>query len=189
MNKVLFAAVFFPVACLMFAQDVTKPVPPVNPETPVVPGVTGGAGVPGRPAVPAFPGMPNRNNQSGSSIYEVEKYLLNVTEAYSNGNTRNNVANTVSGAQYTLYSNKTIILKFSFTGGADYFYHLRNPRSKIETSENTYRELYDVIIQTGGSFSLVQYTGELYFDNNSITAFNLINNNRITVHLVFSKEK
>ena len=184
MRKTTAVIIFF-LCGLIFADDIEQPVVPslpTEPTRPVVPGA------PERIEFPAFPNFPDRDTQPSGPVYEVEKYNLNISGAYPNGNTRNNVANTINSAQYILYSNRTVQIKLSFTNGTDYIYHLRNPRTKLETSTGVFRETFDTVVQVGREFLLEQYSGELYSNNETVTSFNLIGSNRVIVQLIFSKK-
>ena len=188
MKKTIIVIILLIITGLGFTQDIkqpTAPIPPVEPTRPVVPGAPERIEFPRFPTVPNFP---NGESQSNGSVYEVEKYDLNISGAYPNGNTRNNVANTINNAQYILYSNRTALIKLSFTNGSEYLYHLRNPRSKIETSTGAFRETFDTIVQVGREFLLEQYLSELYYNDETITSFNLLGNNRVIVQLVFTKK-
>ena len=188
MKKTIIVIIIFLITGLVFTQDIvrpTPPTPPVEPKKPVVPGTPEKIEF---PTFPTFPSFPNRNNQNNGSVYEVEKYDLNISGAYPNGNTRNNVRNTINNAQYILYSNRTILLKLFFSDGSEYIYHLRNPRTKIETSTGVFKETFDTLVQVGKEFLLEQYFGELYYNNDTVISFNLIGNNKVIVQLVFSKK-
>ncbi|MDR2964890.1 MAG: hypothetical protein LBU88_03855 [Treponema sp.] len=186
MKTAIILIIIFNFSGLLYAQDTRQPALPTEPTRPVV------QGTPERnefPGAPIFPGFPNRENQHNGTVYEVENYELAISGAYPNGNTRNNTSNTINHAQYILYSNRTAQIKLRFTNGSEYIYHLRNPRAKIETSTGIFRETFDVATQVGREFLLEQYTCELNYNNNTITSFNLINNNRVIVQLTFSKKQ
>jgi hypothetical protein len=176
----------------VFPQDTgqskppTPPSPPAAPTTPVVPGASKNT-----PLFPRFPGppdSPNRGNSTNGSVSEVERYNLTVSGAFPNGNTGNNVANTIKNAEYILYSNRTIAIKLLFTNGSEYIYHLRNPRSKIEIRTGVFRETFETTVQAGKDFLLEQYVSELSYDSNTITSLVLIGNNRVIVILNLSKK-
>ena len=169
----------------LYAQNTRQPTAPTEPERPVVPGASERFEF---PSFPSFPGFPNADSQTSGSTQEVERYNLTITGAYQNGDTRRNAANTISGAQYILYSNRAAALKLSFTDGLEYTYHLRNPRARIETSAGVFRETFDVVIQAGNQFLTEQYLGELSYNADTVTSFNLIGSNRVVVLLVFTKK-
>jgi hypothetical protein len=191
MKKIIIIFIlFFIIIGIVFPQNTnrpkppTPPTPPVAPTTPVVPSASGNNEF---PLFPSFPSLPNINNQINGTVSEVERYNLTVSGAFPNGNTGNNVANTINNAEYILYSNRTIVIKLSFNNGSEYIYHLRNPRSKIETRTGVFRETFDTIVQVGKEFLLEQYLSELSYDNNTITSLVLIGNNRIIVILNISR--
>jgi hypothetical protein len=190
MKKLLFTIILsYIIIAIVFPQDKAKPpTPPKLPTDPTKSIVPGTQEVPLFPRLPSFPGFPDKNDQINGTVTEVEKYALTVSEAYPNGNTVNNVANTIKNADYILYSNKTIKIKLLFNNGSEYIYHLRNPRSKIEIRKDVFRETYETIIQVGKEFLLEQYVSELTYDNNTIMSFNLIGNNKIIVLLNVSKK-
>ena len=191
MNKTLIIFLLF-TACQVFAQDKKQPAsptPPTAPEKPVVPGADES---PTYPKFMSFPNVPapNNNNQTNrpEEKKEVEKYDLNVLGAFPNGDTRRNVANTINNAQYILYSDGTIALKMSFTNGAEYIYHLRNSRSKIEISAGVFRETFETVVQVGNDFLLERYSGELSYTGSTITSFNLIGGNKVVVLLNLARK-
>jgi hypothetical protein len=189
MKTITVSLIFFLFSEIVFAQDMKKPTPPTPPTEPTKPVVPGAPEKIESPRLPILPSLPNINNQSNGPVYEVEKYQLSISGAYPNGNTKNNVSNTINYAQYVRYSNRTVQIKLKFTDGSDYIYHLRNYRSKIETGTSVFRETFDTIVQVGKEFLLEQYLSELYYNNDTITSFNLIGNNKVIVQLVFSKKE
>ena len=193
MNKTLIIIFLFFTAWQVFAEDKKQPVPPKPPIAPVKPVVPGAAESTPYPRFPSFPRVPvpNYNNQTNGSEKEkeeVEKYDLNVSGAFPNGDTRRNVANTINNAQYILYSDGTIALQMSFTNGAEYIYHLSNSRSKIEISAGVFRETFETVVQVGREFLLERYSGELCYNSNTILSFNLIGGNKVVVLLIFTKK-
>ena len=194
MKKTL--AIFFVfVISVVFADDLKQekgpaegpvsPKPPVMPEKPVVPGASQKFEF---PKIPSRPSFSDSDDQDGRQVREIEKYNLNVTGAFHGGDTRYNIANTIVNAQYILYSNKTIAIKFNFNNGSEYIYHLRNPRSKIEVSNGNFRETYEATVQVDREFLMNQYTGELCYNENSVTSLNLIRENKTAVLIVFVKK-
>jgi hypothetical protein len=172
-----------------FADDIKKPIPPKPPIEPVKPVVPGAAENSNYPRFPALPIIPNRNNQDNEPVREIDKYELNISEAFPNGDTKRNVANTINNAYYTLYSNGNILIKLKFqNNNLEYSYHLRNQRSKMEISSGIFRQIYDIIIQVGKEFLLEQYSGELYNNEQSITSLSIFENNKIVVILNFTKK-
>ena len=162
----------------------TPPTPPASPAQPVVPGSANSS--PGLPQ--SFFVTPEGSGQSGGSVREVERYELNITGAYPNGNTGNNVASTIRNAEYVLYSNRTMTIKLVFTNGTEYNYHLRNARSRVETRAGVFRETFDTTVQVGREFLLEQYMSELTYNSNSIISMSLMGNNRVIVLLNFSRK-
>ena len=187
MNKISIIIFLLLTAGQGFADDIKQPTPPKPPTTPVKPVVPGAAESTAYPRFPSFPRFPN-NNQANGTKEEVEKYDLTVSGAFPNGDTRRNVANTIKNAQYILYSDGTIALKMSFTDGAEYIYHLGNPRSKIEISAGVFRETFDTVVQVGREFLLERYSGELFYNSNTVTSFNLIGGNKVVVLLNLAKK-
>jgi hypothetical protein len=176
---------------LCIADDIKRPMPPkppTEPVKPIVPGATENSGYPRFPSLPSLPAIPNRNNQNNEQVREIDKYELSVSEAFPNGDTRRNVANTIDNAHYILYSNGNILLKLNFKNGLEYSYHLRNPRQKMETSSGIFRKTYDIIIGIGKELLLEQYIGELYNNEESITSVSIFGNNKIIVILKFIKK-
>jgi hypothetical protein len=177
---------------LCFAQDIKQPTPPKPPTEPNLPTVPGASentpSYPRFPSLPKFPFFPNINNQNNGPVREIEKYELIVSGAFPQGDTKQNVANTIKNAQYILFSNNTIQIKLDFTNGLQYIYHLRNNRSKTEIQPGIFREIYEIIIQNGKQFLLEQYSGELYRNENSITSLTIIGNDKVIVTLNFSKK-
>ena len=191
MNKLFLIIILFLVYVHGFADDARQPAaptPPAPPTQPVVPGAGDNSISPGLPQLPSFPVTPERNNQSGGSVREVERYELNITGAYPNGNTGNNVSSTIRSAEYILYSNRTMVIKLSFTNGSQYFYHLRNPRSRIETSAGVFRETFDTTVQVGREFLLEQYLSELTYNNSSVLSMSLMGSNRVIVFMTFTRK-
>ena len=193
MNKPLIIIFLFFTAWQVFADDIKQPAPPKPPTAPAKPVVPGAAESIPYPRFPSFPSVPvpkNNNQTSGAEKEkeEVEKYDLNVSGAFPNGDTRRNVANTINNAQYILYSDGTIALKMSFTDGAEYIYHLRNSRSKIEISADVFRETFETVVQVGKEFLMEQYTGELCYNSDTIISFNLIGGNKVVVLLTFTRK-
>ena len=189
--KIIFSIVFSLIIIgNVFSQDKDKHKPPAPPQPPVEPAkpVVPGAQAPSLfPALPSLPAIPN-NNQTNGQVTVVERYNLTVSEAFPNGNTGNNVANTIKNAEYILFSNRTIDINLFFNNGLVYIYHLKNPRSKIEIRTGVFRETYETIVQAGREFLLEQYLSELSYDNNTIISLNLFGNNKIIVILNFSKK-
>ena len=176
-----------------------EPLPPLDP---VFPGGTG-TDVPGVPLPPSgpmdffsFPQLPSFPLPPGSNtaapadasgpVREIERLDLTVTEAFPNGDTRRNTANTISGARYILYSNASIALELDFIDSLRYVYHLNNPGSRVEIGPGIYRVTYDTTIQAGSEFLLGQYTSELFSNANHVISVNIIGNNAIIVILNFS---
>ena len=186
MNKFIIIVILFLAAVLGFTDDARQPATPTPPAPPTQPVAPSGAGE--SSTYLNFPVIPDRSSQSGGSVREVERYDLNITGAYPNGNTGNNVANTIRNAQYILYSNRTMVIKLFFTNGSEYNYHLRNPRSRIETSAGVFRETFDTIVQAGREFLLEQYLSELTYSSSTIISLNLIGNGRVIVLLNFSRK-
>jgi len=190
MSKIIIA-IFLVFAVARGFADEKKPAspslpkPPTEPVKPVVPGAVEKIKYPRFPSPPRFP---NSANQSNGPVQEIEKYDLIISGAFPNGDSKNNVADTIRNAHYILYSNRTVAVKLFFKDGAEYVYHLRNPRSKIQISAEVFRETFDTTVQVGKEFLLEQYLSELYYDNNSVTSLNLIGANRIIVLLIFSKK-
>jgi hypothetical protein len=176
----------------VFPQDANQLKPPAPPSPPAAPTNPVQPGAPkNTPLFPRFPGppdFPNRGNSTNGPVSEVERYGLTVSEAFPNGNTGNNVASTIKNAEYTLYSNRTIAIKLSFTNGSEYIYHLRNPRSKIEIRTGVFRETFETTVQAGKDFLLEQYVSELSYESNTITSLVLIGNNRVVVILNLKKK-
>ena len=168
------------------AEGPAAPKPPVMPEKPVVPGAPPKFEF---PKIPPRPSFSDSDEQAGRQAREIEKYNLNVTGAFHGGDTRYNIANTIVNAQYILYSNKTIAIKFNFNNGSEYIYHLRNPRSKTEISRGNFRETYEVTVQVDREFLMNQYSGELYYNENSVTSLSLIRDNKTAVLIVFVKKQ
>jgi len=155
--------------CLCFAQDIrqpTPPTPPTVPNAPVVPGVS--SNTPSYPRFPTVPSIPNTNNQDNGPVRIIEEYDLTVSNAFPQGNTSRNVANTIRNAQYKLYSNNTVTIKLDFINGLEYTYHLRSQRSRVEIRPGVFRETYETVVQIGNEFSLEQCSSELIKDGNSI---------------------
>ena len=191
MKRIICLAVLFLTAMAGFAEDPPKskgPAAPKPPAKPVVQSANENAGYPKFPPPPVLPERPNGENQDSGPERVIEKYDLNISGAYPNGNTRNNVAKTITNAQYTLRSNKTAVIKLSFNNGLEYTYHLRNPRAKIEISAGVFRETFDTLVQAGSRYLLEQYTSELCYDGNSITSFNLIGGDKTLVFINFSRK-
>ena len=190
--KIIFTIILsFIITGFVFPQDKDKQKPPVSPKPPVEPAkpVVPGAQAPYLfPGLPSLPAIPNKNDQTDGKVTVVERYNLTVSEAFPNGNTANNVANTIKNAEYILFSNKTINIKLLFTNDLEYIYHLRNPRSKIEIRTGVFRETYETVVQAGREFLLEQYISELSYDNNTIISLNLFGNNKIIVIINFSKK-
>ena len=180
---------------LCATDEIKQPTEPKPPSEPIVPGNTGSnifPSIPAAPALPSFPGFPqadpNTLSKKDEPVREIEKYDLTINEAYPNGDTRRNVANTIGNSQYILYSNDTIILILNFRDGIQYRYHLSSPRSKTEISPGVYRVTYNTVVQAGKEFLLEQYTSELYSNENAITSIVISGNNKTVVLLKFSKK-
>ena len=174
-RKVILVVFLFFITGLGFTDETGRTTPTTAPTLPVL------------PRFPGFPSLPDSNNQTNRPVHEIEKYNLNVSGAFPNGDTRNNVANTITSAQYILYSNRTIALKLVFQNGPEYIYHLRNPRSKIEIGAGVFRETFDTVVQVGMEFLLEQYLSELYYNSNTITSLYLMGRNQVIVLLNFTK--
>jgi hypothetical protein len=189
-NKALLIIFLLFTAWQGFAEDKKQPAPPTPPTAPAKPVVPGAAESVPYPRFPSFPRFPNNNNQTNrpEEKKEVEKYDLNVLGAFPNGDTRKNVANTINNAQYILYSDGTIELKMSFTNGAEYIYHLRNSRSKIEISRGVFRETFETVVQVGKELLMERYSGELCYNSNTIISFNLIGDNKVVVLLNLARK-
>jgi hypothetical protein len=187
MKKIITVIVLFFIALSAFADDAKQPTPPIPPTAPVVPGAGGNTNNSFFPAFPSPPKFP-ANNQTNEPVSEIERYDLTVSEAFPNGNKRNNAANTIKNAQYVLYSDRSAELRLSFINSQEYIYYLKNPRSKIETSAGIFRETFDTLVQAGKDLLLNQYTSELYYNNDTITSFNLIENGRVIVLLNVRKK-
>jgi hypothetical protein len=192
MEKIIITIILFSIFIgTVFPQNTNQPKPtappkqPAAPATPVVPGAPKNNEFPVFPRIPSFPDFPNRDNQSNGNVSAVERYNLTVTEAFPNGNTGNNVANTINSAEYILYSNKTIMIKLLFNSGSEYIYHLRNPESKTEIRAGVFRETFETTVQVDKKFLLEKYLSELSYDNNTITSLLLLGNNRAIVLLNF----
>jgi hypothetical protein len=190
MKRMVFVILLF-VNFLCRADDVkqpTLPKPPTEPVKPVVPGAIESTGYPKFPLLPSLPIIPNSSNQTNESTREIDRYELNISEAFPNGDTRRNVANAIDNAHYILYSNGNILLKLNFKNGLEYFYHFRNQKMKMEISSGVFKQTYDVIVQAGKEFLLEQYTGELYNNEESITAASIFGDNKVIVVLKFIKK-
>ena len=142
------------------------------------------------PALPAFPLPPGSSTSSRAydpgPVREIEKQELIVTEAFPNGDSRRNTADTIGGARYILYSDATIAIELDFTGSLRYIYHLSNARQRIETGPGIFRVTYDTSIQAGREILLGQYTSELFSNADHIISANIFSNNAIIVILNFS---
>ena len=186
MNKAIIIIIIF-TAGFAFSQEIRQPIAPTPPSPPAQPIAPSTAereqNFPSLPNLPSF----HNNNQTNRPEQESSRYVLNVSGAFPNGDTRNNVANTINNAQYILYSNGTAALTLFFRNSPEYIYHLSNPRSRIEVSAGVFRETYDTTVQVGREFLLEQYTSELSYDNNTILSFNLIGSNRVIVLINFSR--
>jgi len=189
MKKAAYSLLFLLIVnSLCFTQDRKQPTPPKPPAAPSKPTVPGApASAPSYPRLPPFPSFPNTNNQDDGPVREIEKYDLIVSEAFPQGNTRQNVANTIKNAQYILFSNNTIQIKLAFNNGLQYIYHLRNNRTKTEVQPGIFREVYETLIQSGNEFLLEQYSSELYRNENNITSLTVIKNNKVDVVLNFKR--
>jgi hypothetical protein len=172
-----------------FADDIKRPTPPTEPVKPVVPGAAENSHNSIFSSLPSLPVVPNRNNQNNEPARAIDRYALNISEAFPNGDTQRNVANTINDAHYTLYSNGNIAVKLKFENNLEYSYHLRNPRSKMETSPGIFRQTYDITIQVDKDFLLEQYVGELYSNEEGITSLSIFGNNKIIVLLNFIKRQ
>ena len=173
----------------VFPQDTNQSKPPAPPGQPAMPTSPVVPGTPNNiPLFPGFPSLPNRDNSTGGSVREVERYNLTVSGAFPNGNTGNNVANTIKNAEYILYSNRAVTIKLLFNNGSEYIYYLRNPRSKIEIRTGVFRETFETTVQVGKDFLLEQYVSELSYDSKTITSLVLIGNNRVIVILNLSRK-
>ena len=174
---------------LCFLADISaqssSPREPSAPVAPIVPGADQNRRINEFPVPPPIPGR----NQNEGPVRVIDSYELNILGSYPNGNTANNTANTINNAQYTLYSNGNKEIKLIFNDGTEYVYHLRNPRSRIEINNGLFRETLDVLVQVGSQFLLDQYSCELSYNENTITSFNLIGNNRVVVILNVRKKQ
>jgi hypothetical protein len=188
MKKIIMVICFVFIAELIFADDIKQPTGPKAPVGPARPVVSGNSENTGFPKLPPFPAPPDVGNQSNEQVREIEKYNLVVSQVLPNGDTRNNVANTINNAQYILYSDRTMTLKLFFKNGSEYIYYLKNPRSKIEISAGVFRETFDVLVQVDRKFLLEQYIGELSYNDNTVTSLSLIGNNKVITVLRFSKK-
>ncbi|MDR2730468.1 MAG: hypothetical protein LBB81_06170 [Treponema sp.] len=193
MERIVYCFIFLLfVKNLCFAQDIRQPTPPKPPTEPNKPTVQGvpenTTSYPRFPSFPQSPSFPNMNNQNTGPVRELEKYELIVSEAFPQGNTRRNVANTIKNAQYIFYSNNTIQIKLDFINDLQYVYHLRNNRSKMEIQPGIFSETYETIIQAGKEFLLEQYSSELYRNENNITSLTVIGNGKVVVVLNFNKK-
>jgi hypothetical protein len=188
-KKIIAIILCFIIIGFVFPQDTNQLKPPAPPRQPTAPT---GPVVPGAsnniPLFPSFPSLPNRDNSTDGSVSVVESYYLTVSGAFPNGNTGNNVANTIKNAEYILYSNRAVTIKLLFNNGSEYIYYLKNPRSKIEIRTGVFRETFETTVQAGKDFLLEQYSSELSYTNNTITSFVLIGNNRVIVILNLSKK-
>ena len=171
---------------LCMTDEIKQPTEPIAPVEPTVPGKTDAFMFPRVPVMPSVPLPPGGTAQNKEPIREIERYGLTVSEAYPNGNTRRNVADTISGAQYVLYSNDAVTLILNFKNGPQYLYHLSSPRSKMEVSPGVFRTTYSTVVQVGKEFLLERYTSELFSDANSVTSVNISGNNRTVVILRFA---
>jgi len=192
MKKIMLFAIFaLSVNNLCTGDEVKEPTAPQVPNAPVVSGDDDLIVFPEVPALPSFQGVPPSapagTNQSNEPVREIERYGLTVTEAFPNGNTRRNVANTINNAQYILYSDGTVRLVLNFTNGVQYNYYLSNPGSRIELSPGNYRVTYDTIVQAGKEILLEQYRSELYNNENSITSISIMESNKTIVTMKFTK--
>ena len=157
MKKILlFAVLALFVNKLCISDEIRQPREPRAPLEPRVPENTDAADFPGLPAFPPLPPVFNRPDQNTGSagVRELERRVLRVSEAFPNGDTRRNLANTIHNAQYVLYSDESISLELNFTSGAQYMYHLSNPRGKTEVNPGVFRITYDTIVQAGREFLL-----------------------------------
>jgi len=190
-EKIITIILSFIIIGFVFPQDTNQsklPAPPRQPTTPASPVVPGAPGnIPFFPSFPSFPN-PNRDNSTDGSVSVVERYNLTVSGAFPNGNTGNNVANTIKNAEYILYSNRAVTIRLLFNNGSEYSYYLKNPRSKIEIRTGVFRETFETTVQAGKEFLLEQYSSELSYTNNTITSLVLIGNNRVIVLLNLSKK-
>ena len=174
-----------------FTEEIKKPIPPKPPTEsakPITPGTPEKNEYPRFPSFLVPPRLPEKESQTSGPVREIEKYDLIISGAFPNGDTKRNVADTIRIAQYILYSDKAVKIKLFFNSGSEYIYHLRNPRSKVEIGAGIFRETFDTVVQAGKEFLLEQYSCELYYNNDTITSFNLIGSNRVIVLLVFSKK-
>jgi hypothetical protein len=184
-KTIIIIILFLMIIGIVFSQSANQPRLPTPPTPPAAPENNNSSLF---PRFPGFPNFPNRDSQENGGVREVEKYNLTVSEAFPNGNTGNNVANTINDAEYVLYSNRTIEIKLSFNSGSEYIYHLRNPGSKIEIRTGVFRETFETLVQVDKKFLLEQCLSELTYDNSSITSLVLIGNNRVIVVLNLSKK-
>jgi hypothetical protein len=188
MKKIIIVILLSILNCLCLADDIKKPSPPRPPTEPVKPAVPGAAESSQYPRFPPLPVIPNRNNQNNEPVREIDRYELNISGAFPNGDTRRNAASTITDAHYTLYSNGNIMLKLKFENDLEYSYHLRNPRSKMEISSGVFRQTYDIIVQVDKEFLLEQYGGELYNNEEGITSLSIFGNNKIIVIFNFTRK-
>lgn len=173
------------------ADEIKQPIPPAppsNPVKPVVPNAPENKNPSKFPAFPPLPIIPNIRNQENGPVREIENYELTISEAFPEGDTQRNVANTIENGQYILYSNKTAAIKLYFKNGLQYVYHLRNPASKMEISPGVYRETYEVIVQAGKELLLDRYIGELYNNDESIIFVTIMGNDKVIVTLKFTRK-
>ena len=190
--KIFFLIIFFILAGHVFseekeAESPTRPVSPNKPERPSVSGIEkkGFSQFPSLPNPPLVPGWGTETNEPAKIL---ENYELNISGAHPNGDIRKNVASAIKKAQYTLYSNKTMVIKLVFNDGIEYIYYMKNPRAKIELSSGVFRETYETTVQVGNEFLLERYTSEILCQNNLITSFSLIGDNKVIVQLKFTKK-
>jgi hypothetical protein len=194
-KKIIVTVIFsFFIIGIVFPQDKNQskspapPKPPATPAKPVVPGAQENNGFLSFPRFQNPPSFPNRNNKENGDVSEVERYDLIVSGAFPNGNTGNNIANTINHAEYILYSNRTVVIKLLFNNDSEYIYRLSNPRSKIEIRTGVFRETFETLVQVGKEILLEQYLSELSYNANTITSLVLIGNNRVILILNFSRK-
>ena len=170
---------------ICIADEIKQPTEPTPPIEPVVPGKTETSNFPRIPGIPFVPIPPYGAEQNRNNVREIERYGLIVSEAFPNGDTRRNVADTISDAQCVLYSNGAVTLILNFKNAPQYLYHLSSPISKMEITPGVFKATYNTVVQVGKEFLLERYTSELYNDVNSVTSVNISGKNGTVVVLRF----
>ncbi|MDR2479119.1 MAG: hypothetical protein LBD48_07390 [Treponema sp.] len=186
MKRIIFLFIFVLLLSVICPAGETKqlvpPKPPAEPAKPAVPGAAEHApAYPKFPGLPPLPSFPHNNSQRNRPVKVIEKYELFISEASPGGDPLKNAANTISYAEYVLYSNNTISIRIDFKNNSRYIYHLRNNRSKMEIRPGVYREMYDTVIQAGEELLLESYISELCYNDNGIISINVFEKNKIVV--------